>query len=77
MYFLNPNSICDGYNVTDVRNNLGKILADKETLNIDDEYIVIGIPNSGLLSAKSYASSLSIKYVQAITKNKYRIVKQS
>lgn len=71
LYFLNPDSICDGYNVTDVRNNLGKILADKETLNIDDEYIVIGIPNSGLLSAKSYASSLSIKYVQAITKNKY------
>lgn len=71
LYFLNPYSICDGYNVTNVRNNLGKILADKETLNIDDEYIVIGIPNSGILSAKSYASSLSIKYVQAITKNKY------
>lgn len=71
LYFLNPDSICDGYNVTTVRNNLGKILADKETLNIDDEYIVIGIPNSGLLSAKSYATSLSIKYVQAITKNKY------
>ena len=71
LYFLNPDSICDGYNVTDVRNNLGKILADKETLNIDDEYIVIGIPNSGLLSAKSYATSLTIKYVQAITKNKY------
>ena len=71
LYFLKPNSICDGYNVTDVRTNLGKLLANKETLTIDDEYITIGIPNSGLLSAKSYAASLSIKYVQAITKNKY------
>ena len=71
IYFLKPNSICDGYNVTDVRTNLGKLLANKETLTIDDEYITIGIPNSGLLSAKSYAASLSIKYVQAITKNKY------
>tara|TARA_B100001769_G_scaffold275268_1_gene276705 strand:+ start:5565 stop:6890 length:1326 start_codon:yes stop_codon:yes gene_type:complete len=70
LYFLNPSSICDGYNVTDVRNNLGKLLANKETLTIDDQHIVIGIPNSGILSAKSYASSLSIKYIQAISKNK-------
>tara|TARA_B100002052_G_C15885703_1_gene601410 strand:+ start:5318 stop:6640 length:1323 start_codon:yes stop_codon:yes gene_type:complete len=70
LYFLNPNSVCDGYNATDVRNNLGCLMADKETIKIDDHCIVIGIPQSGIISAKGFASKLCINYVQAITKNK-------
>ena len=70
LYFLNPDSICDGLKVRDLRNNLGITIAKNETLILDDEFIVIGIPNSGIISAKSYANKLDINYKQAIIKNK-------
>ena len=71
LYFLNPNSICDGYCVNNVRKKLGAALANKEDIILDDEFIVIGIPESGLICAKNYAKMLSIEYKQAITKTTY------
>ena len=39
-----------------------------------DSYIVIGIPNSGIVSAKEYAEYLGIRYEQLIRKNKMKSI---
>ncbi len=71
LYFLNEDSFTDGLNIKNIRKNLGKILADKEdTLNKEDkDYIVIGIPLTGILYGKSYAKQLGFDYQQLIKKN--------
>ena len=71
LYFLNENSYVDGLHIKNIRNNLGKILAKKEDiLNNEDEYIVSGIPLTGILYGKSYAESMGFTYKQLIHKNK-------
>ena len=72
LYFLNENSYVDGLQIKNIRNNLGKILANKEQLLKDriNEYTVIGIPLTGILYGKSYAKTLNIEYKQLIHKNK-------
>ena len=70
LYFLRPNSICDGLSVENIRTNLGFALANNDNLTIDDEFIVIGIPDSGIIAAKGYANKQNIQYIQAICKNK-------
>jgi amidophosphoribosyltransferase len=71
LYFLNEESFVDGLNIKNIRKNLGKILADKEdVLNKEDkDYIVIGIPLTGILYGKSYAKHLGFDYQQLIKKN--------
>ena len=72
IYFMNENSLCNGYVVRELRERLGAALAmkQKRTMDFDkDNTIVVGIPNSGIASAKKYAEVLGIPYVQAIKKN--------
>ena len=70
IYFLNINSICDNYSVKDIRSKLAIKLAEKETLININDYIVIGIPESGIYYGKEYAKYLNLNYCQFITKNK-------
>ena len=70
LYFLRSNSICDGLSVNDVRTNLGITLANNDDLTIDNNFIVIGIPDSGIIAAKGYADKQNILYKQSIHKNK-------
>lgn len=69
IYFLRPNSYVDGYYVKDVRFSLGMLLAqkDKDFFKTND-YIVCGIPDSGILSARSYADTINFPYVQCVEK---------
>jgi len=69
IYFLKPNSYVDGYYVKNVRKNLGKVLAQKEFLQ-DKDYIVVGVPDSGIIAARGYADYLNYKYIQFIEKYK-------
>lgn len=80
IYFMNENSLCNGYVVRELRERLGAALAMKQKRTVDfdkdknknknkDNTIVVGIPNSGIASAKKYAEVLGIPYVQAIKKN--------
>jgi len=73
IYFMNKNTIWNNNRVENIREQFGYILAQDENPNIienKDNYIVIGIPNTGIPSAKYYAETLNIKYRQLITKNK-------
>tara|TARA_Y100000389_G_scaffold141737_1_gene139650 strand:+ start:6830 stop:8185 length:1356 start_codon:yes stop_codon:yes gene_type:complete len=76
IYFLRPNSIVDNLNVQLVRTQLGKTLATKDIIQnnelvckwINDETIVIGIPDSGIIAARAYADCLKLPYKQYIQK---------
>ena len=78
LYFMNPNSYININNnnikIELIRQTLGETLAKKELLfnaneNTDmNDYIVVGIPNSGLIYAKAYAQYVGIEYIQVIEK---------
>lgn len=71
LYFLNENSIVDNINIKNIRQDLGKQLAFKDKKQfMNGEYIVVGIPETGILYGKSYAKELNLNYKQVITKNK-------
>jgi len=71
LYFLNENSIVDNINIKNIRQDLGKQLAFKDKKQfMNGEYIVVGIPETGILYGKSYARELNLNYKQFITKNK-------
>lgn len=70
IYFMKDNSICNGMFVSKIRSLLGKELANKEYHTFDDNTIVVGVPMSGIVSAKSYANTLELPYLQVIHKNK-------
>jgi len=71
LYFLNEYSFTDGMSIYNVRSSLGRQLANKETIIPNNsDYIVIGIPETGICSGKAYADHLQLTYSQAIIKNK-------
>ena len=73
IYFMNKNTKWNSISVKSIREAYGSKLAESESkyiINNRENYIVIGIPKSGIPSAKKYAEVLNIKYMQLITKNK-------
>jgi amidophosphoribosyltransferase len=72
LYFLNENSFTDGLYIKNIRKNLGRILAFQEDILTEGgKYIVIGIPETGILYGVSYAKEMDFKYRQLITKNEH------
>ena len=69
IYFMNPNSFYKDISVKSVRELLAKRLTMRETHNFNDEYIVIGVPNSGIVYGKEYSKILNLNYLQLIQKN--------
>ena len=67
-YFLNDNSFVDGYYVKNIRKHLGKLLAEKEKITAKN-YIVVGIPQTGIYYGKEYAKQLNLDYKQYIYKD--------
>ena len=67
MYFMNKDSMYRNQKIETIRFQLGEILAKKETLK-DKDYLVIGVPSSGISAALSYAKLLQFEYSQAIQK---------
>ena len=69
LYFLNEKSYVDGLHIKNIRQNLGIKLAKKEKyIQKNSDYIVIGIPETGICSGKAYAKYLNLKYKQIIQK---------
>ena len=73
VYFLSPDSTWGDIKTSNIREKWGIELAKKDIedncFDNKDEYIVIGIPNSGIAPAIAYAKTIGINYRQAITKN--------
>ena len=74
LYFLKPNSCVDNRSVQLVRQTLGKTLAKRDKsakispFISENTYYVIGIPDSGIISAKSYADEMGFQYKSWINK---------
>tara|TARA_Y100000389_G_C17466258_1_gene525913 strand:+ start:3188 stop:4507 length:1320 start_codon:yes stop_codon:yes gene_type:complete len=69
IYFMKENSLCNGIRVKYLREMLGSALAQKEKNIFTNEEIVVGVPESGICSAKRYAEELNLSYMQLINKN--------
>ena len=70
--FLNENTYTDRIYVKNIRKQLAIKLAENDINNfqIKNNYIVVGIPQSGILYGKEYAKKLHLPYFQVITRNK-------
>ncbi len=67
-YFSKEDNIFHEQNVGDVRWRLGQELAKEHP--VEDVDLVVGVPNSGIVSAEAYAKTLGLSYEQVILKNK-------
>lgn len=73
IYFMNENSMNDGFLVKDSRVKMGFLLANTsgDILRFTgNDYIVSSIPQTATTSAKVYAKTLELEYYQFIQKNK-------
>lgn len=69
LYFMKPESCILGTTVCDIRKQLGKKLVERETfIESNSDYIVIGVPESGIIAARSYARCMGLVYIQYITR---------
>ncbi|MDB5163833.1 MAG: amidophosphoribosyltransferase [Candidatus Saccharibacteria bacterium] len=68
-YLMDPESRLSGYRVADLRYRLGQALAEEFKIENPEEYIVVGVPDSGIFAAKGFADALGIPYRQLIVKN--------
>ena len=70
LYFMNNSSIINQQRLKDIRHNLGCILAQHDVNKFSADYVVVGVPNSGISAAKGYAQTLNLSYEQLITLTK-------
>lgn len=68
VYFARPDSTIDGGNVHVARWNAGRLLAKEYPVDAD---LVIGVPDSGTVSAMGYADEAGIPFGIGLIKNKY------
>jgi len=67
IYFMNPLSNYKKKLVLNFRKDLVQKLVASETIQ-DTDYIVIGVPNSGIIYGKEYARLMKLRYKQSISK---------
>ncbi len=68
VYTARPDSSINGVSVYDARIKMGEILYKEHPVDAD---IVVGSPDSGLISAVGFARASKIKYERAIVRNRY------
>lgn len=68
VYFARPDSVIDGRNVHMARWQAGRLLAEEHPVDAD---LVIGVPDSGTVSALGYAETAEIPFGIGLIKNRY------
>jgi amidophosphoribosyltransferase len=68
VYFARQDSVIDGLSVEHVRQNFGRCLARRDSVEAD---IVIGVPDSGLSAALGYSLESGVHYTVGLVKNRY------
>jgi amidophosphoribosyltransferase len=71
IYFANVASTLDDRSVYLTRKRLGEELARQETLEIDEDTIVVPVPDTARAAADSMAYSLRIPSVEGLMRNRY------
>jgi len=68
VYFSRPDTIIDGITVYDVREQLGRYLAEEDDIKAD---VIVPIPDSGRTAAMGYSSVSGIPLREGLMKNRY------
>jgi amidophosphoribosyltransferase len=68
VYFSRPDSYVFGQSVSEVRTNLGRLLAEESGVEAD---VVVPIPDSGLCAAVGYAEAAGIPLRMGLIRNHY------
>ncbi len=71
IYFANAASNLDGRSVYQVRAELGRELARCETLDIDENTIVVPVPDTAKPAADAMAHALGLPSVEGLLRNRY------
>ena len=71
IYFANLASVIDGIHVNDVRNRLGQCLAEAEDQPLDEDCIVVPVPDTARTTANAFACRLGLPYLEGIIRNRY------
>jgi amidophosphoribosyltransferase len=68
IYFMNPQSYYKDIQIKEYRKQLSHILAHRDINTFSNDYIVVGVPESGLLYGQYYADIVGLKTEELITK---------
>jgi len=68
VYFARPDSVIEGKSVNQVRENMGKELAEQYKIDAD---IVVPVPDSAIPAALGYSHASGVKLEMALIKNRY------
>jgi len=71
IYFANLASVIDDIPVHDVRDRLGQRLAEQEDQPLDDDCIIVPVPDTARTTAHGYARRLGLPYREGIIRNRY------
>jgi amidophosphoribosyltransferase len=71
VYFANVASTLDGRSVYLARKALGEELARQETVTIDDQTVVVPVPDTSKAAADGMAYALKIPSVEGLIRNRY------
>lgn len=71
IYFANIGSVLDNKSVYEARTNLGKHLAKSESLEVDDDTIVLPVPDSSRPFGDAFAFELGIPSKEGLVRNRY------
>lgn len=68
IYFARPDSTLDGFNVGQVRREMGRQLAREYSPPAD---IVVPVPDSGIAAARGFAEASGLRFEEGLMKNRY------
>jgi len=70
-YFANVASTLDGHSVYMARKRLGEELARQETIKIEDDTIVVPVPDTSKAAADAMAYALGVPCLEGLIRNRY------
>lgn len=68
IYFARQDSVIDGISIGKAREEAGRCLAQRSTVDAD---VVIGVPDSGIPAAMGFARESGLPYAMGLMKNRY------
>ena len=71
VYFANVSSVLDGQSVYITRTNLGKELAKQETETMDEEHIIVPVPDTAKAAGDAMAYELKVQSAEGLIRNRF------
>ena len=59
----------DNSSIYNIRYNVGNMLAEEELQDLNNDYIVVPVPDTSYIAGSAYATATNLPYVLGIIKN--------